>query len=356
MMVAGSLIGGRRGCQSGSILLLVLFMCLAVAVVVQAVSAVVLCAERSVTDESVGRQRLAEKDQGLATLRQVALTNWAISPWAVAWERAQGPAAARPVEGSLRELEGDVGWVMEAAVRQDLSVSALAASAWVERGRDGIDLPLAALVAETVSGAPGRSEPWLAAEGETGDGGAAAGTAVGYVVVPPDEPLLDEGCVLVELRERWRLDTGWAALESREDVEEQTAARLTSDGGDGRTPLAAVAPEPQVILMGRDGGRRLELSDEMGMGTPDQPLLVLVTGGAEFDAQGLGDLYGVLVVDDGSLLLDGTTVHGAVFATGSIDFGNSGRLLFSRAILRWATDRSLQRARLVPGTRWEGME
>ena len=82
---------GRRcnndesGCQGGSILLVVLFICLAVAVVVQGVCAVVLCAERSVTDETVGRQRLREKDEGLVTLRQTALTRWEPLPWTRVW-------------------------------------------------------------------------------------------------------------------------------------------------------------------------------------------------------------------------------------------------------------------------------
>jgi len=205
-MAAGSLTGVRGGCQSGSILLLVLFMCLAVAVVVQAVSAVVLCAERSVIDESVGRGRLAEKDQGLVTLRQISLTGWGPSSWRVVWDRAEGPGAAGSVEGSVSELEGGGGWVLEAAVRQEPTVSALEASAWLERGRDGIDLPLAALVAETVTAAVGRSEPWLATDGapwaedagvDDGSSPTGAGQTVGYVVGPPDKPLLGEGCALV---------------------------------------------------------------------------------------------------------------------------------------------------------------
>ena len=54
--------------------------------------------------------------------------------------------------------------------------------------------------------------------------------------------------------------------------------------------------------------------------------------------------------------LDGTTLHGAVFATGSVDLGETGRVVYNRPILRWATDRSLGRTRLVPGSRWEGTE
>jgi hypothetical protein len=49
-------------------------------------------------------------------------------------------------------------------------------------------------------------------------------------------------------------------------------------------------------------------------------------------------------------------VHGAVFATDTLDLGETGHIFFSRSVLRWATDRSLVRVRLVPGTRKEGME
>jgi len=88
----------------------------------------------------------------------------------------------------------------------------------------------------------------------------------------------------------------------------------------------------------------------------DDPALVVVTGGIDLLAEGVGDFYGVIVVDDGSLRLDGTTVHGAVFVTENIDLGQTGRVVFDRSLLRWATDRSLVRTRLVPGSRWEGTE
>ena len=103
-------------------------------------------------------------------------------------------------------------------------------------------------------------------------------------------------------------------------------------------------------------GRTVVLPPDSGGLVPDSPCLVLVTGGMTLDARARGDVYGVLVVDDGDILLDGTTVHGAVFASETFDVGETGRVLFSRSILRWATDRSLCRVRLVPGTREEGME
>ncbi len=100
----------------------------------------------------------------------------------------------------------------------------------------------------------------------------------------------------------------------------------------------------------------MKTPEEMGNGAPDRSVMVILTGGADLDLEHRGDWYGVIIVDDGSLRLDGTTVHGALFASGRVDLGETGCVVFSPPILRWATDRSLCRARLVPGTRWEGTE
>ncbi len=317
--------------QTGSVLLLVLFVCLAVAVVIQCLCVAVMCAERAAVDESVGRTRLQEKDEGLARLRQWALTSWTSMPWTVLGEEADA------VEGSVSELADSAGWLMEAAVRQKPEVSRLGTWAWLERGRDGVDLPLAALVAETVVASPGRAVPWMEVDGaaqDDGDDGAGQNAeAVGYVLTMPSEPVLEAGCSLVSLSVRWRLDPGWCELASATDV------------GAG----------PGVIVLSEAHGTE-RLPADCGGGTVDSSVLVVATGGVDLDARNRGDLYGVLVVDDGCLLLDGTTLHGAVFASGSVDLGISGRVAFSRAVLFWATERSLNRARLVPGTRGEGME
>jgi hypothetical protein len=49
-------------------------------------------------------------------------------------------------------------------------------------------------------------------------------------------------------------------------------------------------------------------------------------------------------------------VHGAVYAGDSVDFGYSGQVVFNPGVRRWATDQSLVRVRLVPGTRQEETE
>ena len=85
------------------------------------------------------------------------------------------------------------------------------------------------------------------------------------------------------------------------------------------------------------------------------PVLVVATGGPILDLTARGDLYGVIVAEEGSVRLEGTRLHGALLAGDWVDLGSSGQLLYDRAVWRWATDRSLVRTRLVPGTRRENI-
>jgi hypothetical protein len=316
---------------------LVLFACLATAVVLQSLGTVLLCAERALVDESVGRERSAEKDEILALLRQQALSFWQPDGWRmVSTGDGLGDALG---EGAISELPDGGDWVMSAIARQDPTVSRLTASAWLERGRDGIDLPLAAVVAGAVTATAGRTTAWVESDGGESKGGSeigSAGRAVVHVVRPMVGPVLGPGVVADILSAVWRLDQGWASVDP-----------------DATT---TVAPRPGATwLRGRYGGwERLPIGSE-GL-TPATPMLVVLTGGATLDARNQNDIYGVIVVDDGSVLLDGTTLHGALFVTGTVELGGSGRLIYLPSILRWATDRSLNRVRLIPGTREEGME
>lgn len=348
----------------GSVLLLVLFVCMAVAVIIQTVGVAVLCVERATVDEEVGRARLEEKDQGLVALRQRALLTWAPLSWTVV---RNGEAA---VEGALHAIEGSADWVMKADTKQQPDVSRLSTSGWVERGRDGIDLPLAALVAESISADPNRDLPWIeidAAE-STSDASTNA-AAVGYLEHLPEAPPLGDGCSLTGLTAPWRLDPGWLRLQSRGDladtIAEFTYASLAAQesrtgekdvAGTYLRSWAAVAPTSQVVVVSAPRGRTVTIPKESGRGVLEAPILVVVRGGADLDAQNLGDVFGVFVVDEGSVFLDGTVLHGALFVSKKVHLGVSGRVAFSRTVLRWATDRSLIRTRLVPGTRWEGME
>jgi len=205
-------------------------------------------------------------------------------------------------------------------------------SVLLERGRDGIGLPLAAVGTGYMMASAARTAPWVEIECE--------GDVSAYVAEAPIDPILGERCSLAHLTGPWRLDPGWAAAFGA-----QTGGRV-----EGVAPGASV-----VCLTGRRGTRLHLTAGDHGW-TADDPVLVVVTGGADLDAQGLGDLYGVIVVDEGSAWLDGTMLHGAVFATETGDGGDTGGLIYTKPVLRWATDRSLVRTRLVPGSRWEGTE
>jgi hypothetical protein len=317
--------------QEGSGLLLVLFACLAVAVAIQTLATVVLCAERAVVDESVGRSRASEKDEGLAIARSQMLAAWLPVPWSTVIE------APSEVQARVSEIEGGLGWVMRVDVRQPPEMSQLVTSAWLERGRDGIDLPLAALVATRVILDPARVSPWLEVDTEAPGFGPglpdADITAKAYLVEPPPAPTSGHNCVVMESSEEWRLDEGWRLL--------------------GRS---STAPGPGVLWMTARSGEIVGLPEDRGGQSAGAPLLAVLSGGGDLDLRGQGDLYGVVVVDGGALLLEGTVLHGAAFVTGTATLGANGSVRYCRPILRWASDRSLRRVRLVPGSRAEGTE
>jgi hypothetical protein len=145
--------------------------------------------------------------------------------------------------------------------------------------------------------------------------------------------LIGEGCEIKPLSKPWRLDEGWRAFLALEQPFGDRACVLNGSQGD-------------VLLLPEAFG------SESGTG----PVLVVVVGGADLDARWHGDLCAVIVVDNGSLLLDGTTVTGSVMASGEVDLGLTGHVVFCKAVLRWATDVSLRRDRLAPGTRGEGTQ
>lgn len=329
--------GFLRHRQEGSALLVTLFVCLATAVVLQAAWGAIMLAQQAMVDESLGRQRLAEKNEILDLLCQRALSSWYPLDWTVLGTG----------EGRLSDVAPDQPdeWLLQAHARQTSDLSTGEVSTWIERGRDGLDLPMAALVAGTVTVAPGR-ETALVAAGGTEKAEAAVDC---WLQEPPPDLLLGEGCAMHELESDWHLDEGWASF----------ASTWASEGSEGDSEAAATAaPAAGVQFLatptGPSGAVQTLPADRAGY-SPDEPALVVLTGGGTLDATGQGDFYGVLVVDGGSLLLDGTVVHGAVFVSEGVDLGSTGRILFARDVLRWATDRSLVRARLVPATRAEVM-
>lgn len=329
--------------ETGSTVMLILLMCLAIAIVVQGAVGVLLCAERAVAEEAAGRERMAEKDEILMVLRQQVMERWQPIPW----------TSIGKGEGRVAELPEGGAWLMTAEARQGSTVSRLATTAWIERGRDGIDLPVGALVAQTATAAEGRSLAWVDVDPEDPIVGLGVGDRADcFLRHPPADMVVGAKCSQEVLPDRWRLDPGWLAFCTK------TAALHSSvkAAPDASTGSISVAAGPGVIaLEGRPGD--VEAFPDSGPGVaPDSPLLVVLTGGATLDMRDRGDFYGIIVVDSGSVLLEGTVVHGAVFVSDSVELGAEGQIMFSPSILRWATDRSLNRARLIPGTRSEEMK
>ena len=254
-------------------------------------------------------------------------------------------------EGMLAPVSAEDGWLLEARARQAPSLSLGETSAWMERGRDGIDLPIAALAANTITAAAGRESAWVGVD----EGSAPGGGAVRCFVQRRSSGLvLAPGCECLDLESTWHLDSGWTSLVSAGST---AGAGATAGSSSEEAPTTeGVTPAEGVALLAAGIGLSEPIPADCGGKTPDKPLLVILAGGATLDARDRGDIYGVLVIDGGSALLDGTVVHGAVFASGIVSLGATGQVLFARDMLRWATDRSLERARLLPGTRREGME
>jgi hypothetical protein len=190
-----------------------------------------------------------------------------------------------------------------------------------------------------VVAADGRTSEWISLE-PPDDATSVTATADGsvdvgcYLLQSPSGAIFGRGCVRRDLRHKWRLDDGWTTLGTGSQ-----GPRLGYAGAVSVIHQDAGVVTATVTSQGRDAA---------------SPCLIVVTGGARLDAKHLGDVYGVMVVDDASVDLDGTVVHGAVFATDTVDLGESGAIKFDRRILRWATDESLRRVRLAPGTRREG--
>ncbi|MCX8032899.1 MAG: hypothetical protein N3B14_05875 [Thermoleophilia bacterium] len=298
------------------------------------------------------------RDQALDLLRYSALLSWQPTPWSrVETESFSGLGR---VEGALEAIPGCENWALEATVRHDPQICALAASAWVERGRDGLDLPFAAVVATEVMADPTRSQVWLQSDLDTSSADDELDTssadeekgparpAVAYLTRPETVAPIAENCQVLPLEEPWSLDGGWRTAVSLMAEIQDTG--FLSETGD----RVGVVAEEGVFLIQARTGRRVSFPEKaLHVRNNSEPVLVVLTGGADLDARGLGLVRAVVVVDEGSILLDGTTVCGAVMATGTVDVGESGTVVFCPAVLRWATDCSLRRARLVPGSRWE---
>jgi hypothetical protein len=315
---------GRSFDSGGAVILFALFVCLAIASSIQLLTVAALCSERALADELSGRRRLAQIDLSLAALADQAKTKWGPIPW------TRSAQVGAPLTWRLTESDEARDWVLRAEVLYEGVPERVVTSAFVERGRDGLDLPGTAVVATSVRVAGGRDTPWMIVDSEQGEGRTSAVACVKQADTPEQ---LGPGCSLEFLAAEWRLDDGW---------------RRSLEGG-------GLSGQRVLVLSGSEGDV-VTPSGLVGASTRQQPILVIVIGGATVDLREVGELWGVVVADQGSIVLEETVVHGAVFASESVQFGSRGQVDFCSDVLRWATDRSLERVRLVPGTRVEDTE
>lgn len=320
-------VGKRRGRRlapffsSGSAVLFALFACVMALVSIQVMTAAVIIGERAVADERRGREDLAATDACLEVMDMKGLAEWTAHDWS---SLRFGEAE---LMGRLVDEDAFEGWMLEAEVRH-VPASALGATcAMLERGRDGVDLPMAAIVATRILSGAGRVEPWLVVAEGTGP----AAIAAVYSESVEGEVLTQGPCAIQDAEQHWSLGEGWLA-------------GLTT---------GAVAGQAVHVLEGT-WGETVWPAEPYGAGSPDHPVAWVAVGGCRLDMSGLGDVWGVVVSDEGSLCLDGTTVHGAVYAGEDVDLGVSGQVVYEEDVWRWARDRSLRRVRLVPGSRREG--
>src|SRR5660397_151139 len=222
---------------------------------------------------------------------------------------------------------------VEAEVRLGASGEEGVLGAWIESAKDGVDLPRVPVVAGSVtsSGSTEQARIMSVMEPPAEQPSVAAVTGA-----PPTEGVLGEGIIWEQLPRPWGLDEvtrGWLQGESWLNGRCRPAERTVILAG---SPGQYVQPLPQAIS-----------------NDPSSPALVMATGGVTLDVQGRGDIYGVLVSDGGSIALDGTRLHGAAFATRDLRLGTSGSVRWDPQALRYATDRSLVKLRLMPGSRYE---
>lgn len=334
--------------EAGSALLLAVFMCLACAALCLALTGLIRLAQDVRLSELAGENVQSRAQDGLVRARDACLQAW-------------GPITLRDDDGvnvQTSELDPQEPNRLEATavvpaggdgVRE---YAGLVVRALLERGLDGPTLPFAALVATTCTMSSPREAAPVRPTGVAG--GITSGSDPGRGVVPvflcAPEPLADVTCAIVQrMSTPWRLDEG-------------TALWLASCRGvsgaitilEGRPGTRLQLPTMPSIITGSepyDGG------GPSGGEMEPSPQLIVALGGADLSLERLGHLRAVVIVDGGSLLLEGTEVQGAAFVGGIVHFGQTGALVFDPAALRWATDGSLPRVRLVPGSRresWEG--
>ncbi len=298
--------------QRGSILLATLVICFGLSATALALATVADLSRLLVEEDARGRQALARADEGLASVLLAATEQPGVRALEV-----PGLAYAR-IEESPRAAPFSLGVLAGVPVEGGI----LEVRARLERAADGIDLPDRVLVAANASVAEGHTFA------EVVMGGGEAPARVSLRSPSPFPP--SSSSVEVDFGRAWALDQ-WQLLVLKQ------AAGLSSS---------------RVVLAEVDRAGKPALG--AGQGTaPERPVLLVGGQDVPLDLTGFGDLYGVALAGDLGVRLEGTTLHGGVFTSGEVRFGEGARLVDSPGVRRWASTASLPVARLVPGTRQE---
>ena len=324
--------------EGGSLLLLSLFLCLGAAVLLATFASVLLLGRTALDEERRGKARLSLMEGELGRLAALAPDLRDRIPEDGTSLQVDLSRKEVLVTGFLRLPAGRIAGEadsspVEAEVRLGASGEEGVLGAWIESAKDGVDLPRAPVVAGSVtsSGSTEQARIMSVMEPPAEQPSVAAATGA-----PPAQGVLGEGIIWEQLPRPWGLDEvtrGWLQGESWLNGRCRPAERTVILAG---SPGQYVQPLPQAIS-----------------NDPSSPALVMATGGVTLDVQGRGDIYGVLVSDGGSIALDGTRLHGAAFATRDLRLGTSGSVRWDPQALRYATDRSLVKLRLMPGSRYE---
>lgn len=307
-------------------MLLVLLVALASALLVTGLAASFTAGSAGLKAEEAGRDSLARADNALVALAAAARERW--EPRLV--ESAESPAGEVQLVPEVGGLLAAVAGPWPGTGTGGGSGASTGApfmyrvAAHVELGHDGLDLPRAAVVAEDVRIATGRGLIGIASPD---------GVGAFYVAtrLPVAAGTVAEGGTVRALTDEWRLDEGT----------KETATREAGRPGSRISVLAGSPGEWVAAPMGNPGAE------------PEQSGIVVLTGGAWLDCRDRGDVFGVLVTEGGGVQLEGTRLHGAVYTGGVVELGDSGQVVWSPPVYRWATDRSVVRVRLVPGSRSE---
>ncbi len=297
--------------EQGSILLAALFLCLALGSLVAYLATHALVATEALGLDQAAREADARLEEAL-----IALVKSNQHELGVTVELSGG------VRGVLLASEGERGPRAYVELPEGPPFKYL--SGILEEGRDGLDLPTGAIVADRVQLSDPR--PFVLPDPDS---------SIPVVRTVEELPSLP-GTYVALPSERWDFDSASFAdlRDSVENPERRPGRRL---------------PGPNVVI-----GRPMSdvsLSTELRSRASDSsdPLLAVSLDGT-IDARNLGDLDAVLVADGGDVLLDGTTLKGAVIASGIVDLGDTGVVWWDEETYYWARDRSFRRIRLVPGS------